>query len=364
MTTLQKNIVLNNYNSIGSDSLRITFNSTELDLLGEEIARRESNTTLLKNQSVKFYTRKEVEENGFTLDSEFAYENEIFVVLSNNNSVAYPVGEGAWLSLKQRIEIFGKGLLELEDTILRDVLNSRTNKQKYQVLLIDDKVRGMFTNSNRGYKYISQEELLTVCYDAACKRFGDVAFYYGEVTYDYSIFKFMIKDNTQSLTDIYGKEEDFTPGLMLKTSDTGYQATEIIPIWRINGVVCPEDYEGLKLVHRGFGNEDYDKIRDCMPNIFVRMRNTLELIKAQMQIEIVKPIKTFNSVCKYLGIPKKYTNELKECLSLYLHNNSKVTGYDLTKVVVNYSSTKEEEERKKMEVYAGMFLNVDYSKHI
>ena len=97
-------------------------------------------------KSLIFSQREDLEKNGYRVKTTSSQDNRIFLKVQDT---VYPVSEGASFSKKGRVEIFGKGLLELSDELLKDVLNNRIKSiPEVRLIIIDEKVRAIMSAAN------------------------------------------------------------------------------------------------------------------------------------------------------------------------------------------------------------------------
>lgn len=353
---------------LGCDNYTMKFHC--LDDLIKELERREKNTirVTVDTKAIKFLTKDELLKHGYitktTANQDAIEESRIFMLI---NDVVYPLSLNSFISIKNRIDVFGKGLLELSDPTLKTVLNELISKiNKVMVVVIDNKVRAIFSTKNGGYKPIPAKNLLKVTLEKLKERIDNIQFEVGYLDYDYMYIKLFFPDKKEVLQELYNKTEYYTPGIVIKTSDTGFAASEINPIWKSgkSTIIFEQPHESIKVIHRG-ENSNIDNIKEEIPNIFVKLRDTIKLIKKQMNYKVKYPELLVKNVCKKFKLGKKDTRYIKEKLELFIYQNpdKEITGYDITKLFVEMANEIKDENKKIMlETIAGKAFNLNYEK--
>lgn len=355
---------MNNFKLIGKDSWELLFD-TRADL-ESELDRREFVTSrpVFNGNELEFFSQEQGIIENLDVKSQYADDNIIWVRTPKGD---YPLSEGAWLSVKGRIEIYGRGFFMLPSETISLILNDRFRTcKKVRLMIVDDKIRAIFSGDTRGYKVIKQDELLNAALIAFEEKFGKVNFKSAYVSYDITQIKLLFPEKQEKLTDIYGNDETLIPGCVIRTSDTGHCATDIMPIWTSSTGTFSfgELNENIHVVHRG-KYADVDFIADEMPSIFVKMRDSIALIKKQKNYKLKYPTKTTKEVCDRVKVGKANTQFILDNLNIMINNdpNAEFTAYDITKLFMKLVKVQENEELKlKIECIAGRVLNLDIEK--
>ncbi|QUH21899.1 hypothetical protein [Alkaliphilus sp. B6464] len=356
------------HGNLGCDDYTMKFYDS--DSLISELNRREQNTfrVTVDTKAIEFLTIDQLLSHGYqlkmTAQQDAIDESRVFAKV---NDMIYPISLNSFVSIKSRIDIYGKGLLDLSDKTLKLVLNELISQiDKVMIVIIDNKIRAIFSAANGGYKPIPANELLKTTLDTLGERVKNIKFEVACMDYDYMYVKMLFPDEKETLQNLYNKDEDYIPGIMIKTSDTGFSANEINPIWKIGSttVVFEQPHESVRMIHRG-QNANIDTIKDDVPNIFVKLRDTIKLIKKQMQYKVKYPQLTLDNACYKLKLGKKDTRYIQDKFNLFLFMNpdKEITGYDLTKLFVEMANEiKDEGKQAVLESIAGKAFNLNYEK--
>lgn len=350
---------------IGSDNYEIYYFKDINEFL-DELERRENNTIRpsVDTKVIDFLTREDLEKNGYQVKTTSSQDNRIFLKVQDT---VYPVSERAFVSIKGRIDIYGKGLLELSDELLRDVLNNRIKSiPEVRLIIIDGKVRAIMSAANGGYVVMPTKEVVENVLDALESKFENIEFKDAHLTYDLLYLKILFPEKAEIMQDLYGKPVQYIPGVMIRTSDTGYAANEVFPIWDIKGgsVVFGDIDESIRMIHRG-KTTSIENLKDDLPNIFVRLRDTISLVRKQMEYKVKYPALVIENVSKKFKLGKKDTRQMLERLDLFcfINPDREITGYDITQLFLDMARQEPNENKKRrLEVVAGKAFNLNYEK--
>lgn len=353
------------YGEIGSDNFELHF-THNIDNFLDELERREMYTIrpAIDTKVIDFLTQADLIAHGYQCKSLSYIQNRLFLKVQD---AVYPVAENAFVSIKSRIDIFGKGLLELPDDLLRNVLNNRIKSiPEVRLIIIDDKVRAIMSAASNGYVVMPTKEVVENTLDALESKFETVEFKNAHLTYDLLYLKVLFPEKAETIQDLYGKSMQYIPGIMLRTSDTGYAANEVFPIWDVKGgsVVFGDSEETIRMVHRGKA-ASIENLKDDLPNVFVKLRDTIGLIQKQMQYKIKHPTLAIENACKKLKLGKKDTRQMLERYDLFCFTNPNVelNGYHITQMFMDMARQELDENKKRvLEVVAGKAFNLKYEK--
>jgi hypothetical protein len=350
---------------IGSDDFEL-FYKKDINEFLDELERRELNTIrpAIDTKAIEFLTLDDLNKKGYQVKSLSYLQNRIFLKVQD---MVYPVAENAFISIKSRIDIYGKGLLELPDDLLRDVLNIRIKEiSEIRVIIIDDKVRAIMSAANGGYVVMPTKEVVENVLDALESKFEEIEFKNAHLTYDMLYLKILFPEKAEVIQDLYGKALEYIPGIMLRTSDTGYAANEVFPIWDVKGgsIVFGDVNESIRMVHRG-KSASIENLKDDLPNIFVKLRDTIGCIRKQMEYKIKYPALTIENACKKFNLGKKDTRQMLERYELFAFKNPNVelNGYHITQLFIDMAREETDENKKRsLETIAGKAFNLRYEK--
>ena len=347
---------------VGDDTYELYY--AQLDPFLEELDRREKNTLrpAIDTKAIHFLTSKELLGHGFQAKANV--NNRLYLKVEDK---VYPVAETAFNSIKSRIDIFGKGLLELPDELLRDVLNARIKDiPEVRLIVIDEKVRAIMSASSGGYRVMPTRDVVASTLDGLEAKFESFEFLNASLSYDILYMKVIFPEKAEVIQDLYGKTHQYVPGILLRTSDTGYAANEVFPIWQVQkgSVVLGDADETIRMVHRG-RTATLENLKDDLPNVFVKLRDTIALVQKQMAYKVKYPVLAIENACKKLGLGKKDTRQMLERLDFFTFTNPNVdlTGYHITQLFIEMSKDEPNENKKRrLEVVAGKAFNLKYEK--
>jgi len=349
----------------GADDFALQY-SGDINLFLDELERREMNTVrpAIDTKAIDFLTQQDLVTHGFQCKNLLQNQNRLFLKVQDT---IYPISENAFISIKSRIEIFGKGLLELPDNLLKGVLNDRIKSiAQVRLIIIDDKVRAIMSAATSGYKVMPTKEVVETTLDALESKFEEIEFKNAQLTYDLLYLKVLFPEKTEIIQDLYGKPLQYIPGIMLRTSDTGYAANEIFPIWDIKGgsVIFGDTDETVRVVHRG-KTASVENLKDEIPNIFLKLRDTINLVQKQMAYKVKYPTLTIENACEKLKLGKRDTRQMLERYELFSFSNPniEINGYHITQFFIDMACQETDENKKRaLEVIAGKAFNLKYEK--
>lgn len=352
------------YGIKGTDEYEITFNDPNelLDMLDE----RESATQRLvsKTSTLKIFTIEEMNDLGLHLTpavSEAIAESRLFMDVAGT---IYPISLNSFISIKGRIDLQGKGLFELSNGTLKTVLEELLQKHdEVMTVVIDDKVHAVFSANTGGYKPIPSPELIGTTFDALESRIDEFEFNSGYMSYDNLEVKVSFPSKKEVLQDLYNKTEDAIPGVVIRTSETGFNSSTIAPFWNINGKIVVFDDEAVKMVHRG-KDACIETITEEIPFVFSKMRKTIALVKKQMACKIQFPDATLREVIEKMKIGKKDEKVIMGKLSMVqlTKGGDELNAYDLIKLFMEYTSELVDEKKSSFESITGKVFNINFEK--
>lgn len=353
---------------------------------GEELSKfkdfyeaREKNTRRIKipaedlrfltvGQAKKWYKTDQELASRLGVEEDLVKDTEanldmIVVLKEKGERVPYLVGHSSWISIKNRIDIYGKGfdMLGSEEQV-RDINRrfSQLGDEEVQVIIADDKVRAIMS---RMYAVIPTADLFNFVLDYSWNRFDGFELVEAYVDHNITSCKILFTNLKEELTEIYKLPDKYIPGLIIQTSDTGFSANKIGPYWRSdsgNSFIDQNEYIYIK--HKG--DVSLDDILDELPNLFLKYQNTLKRFAELLTIEIQHPITVLKKVCKHIGIAKKHSKILVELLERDLDESTApyITAYDVCKKILELPEYIEREHRVDIQEKVGKAININYEK--
>lgn len=361
----------------GLDNFQMQFNNIE-EFMGF-LKEREQNTHRIKvaaenlrfltiGQAKRWYKTDEALAERLGVDTELIKDTEnntnmIVVINNGREKKPYLLGKSAWISIKNRIEIYGKGfdMLPPEEKV-RDI-NTRfvqLGKEIVKVIIVDDKIRAIMSQL---YAVVVTSDLFDAVLQFSKNRFENYEMIESYVDHNISRCKILFTELKEELAEIYGLRDSFVPGIVVETSDTGYSANKIGAYWQTSkGASFINSNEYIYMKHKG--KVSLDDILDELPNLFIRYQNTLKKFAKLLTIEISKPITVLKKACKHIGLGKKHTKLLVEDFEekLSVIDPEKVTAYDLCKQILTLPSFVEESQKTDVQERVGKAININYIK--
>lgn len=349
---------------IGDDDYTIKYKNDVNNLL-DELERRENSTErpVVNTSEVEFLTRTELLSKGFVCKSG---DHNYFLKVQD---MIYPVAENAYVSIQQRVEMTGKGFNKLKERHpdkFALIINTLLKEHKsVRVIVIDNKVRAIFSAANGGYKVMPVKDVIENTLDVLQGKFSNLHFDNATVTYDALYMDVLFPEKTE-IQDLYGKPVEYIPGVRVRASDTGFAANEYFPIFNVSGgcVVFGDLDETVRIIHRG-KDASIDNLRDDLPNIFLKLRNTIGAIQSQKAYKLNFPEEVIEKACKKLKLCKKDERQMKERLNLhrYVNPDKDITAYDITRMFIEMAKDESNENKKRtLETAAGKAFNLNYQK--
>ena len=255
-------------------------------------------------------------------------------------AAAYDTGEGTKLMLKtgflheclrdtampslfRAAKVNGPALGRMSQHSLKEVLNYCLEVANGQTLVMrrGEKVSALMSDNNGGYKIMPQDELVEIALRKMHDKFGSVHFIGGSINHNVTSFLVELPDAKEKLTDAYneivghsGRTVDLMPAVRFMTSDTGYSAATLLPLYRdtkVQGIYFPVN-QGLKVEHdrtRKGNLEGVEKFAVVAGELHAKFNDTNETIAKMAATTINHPLNAYILMTQKAGIAKKYSKE-------------------------------------------------------
>jgi len=118
------------------------------------------------------------------------------------------------------------------------------------------------------------------------------------------------------------------------------------------------------MIHRG-RSASIENLKDDLPNIFVKLRDTIKCVQRQMSYKVKHPSLTVQNACKKLKLGKKDTRQMLKRLELFMFINpdTEINGYHITSLFLEMArDTRDENKKRCLEVIVGKAFNLRYEK--
>ena len=208
-----------------------------------------------------------------------------------------------------------------------------------RILIRDGKISALH---KAGYEIMPQHTLVDIVTNMADTRFGGSVFVEGSVSHDYTEGVWVMPGARGRLLKLYQKAlgehesaldiEDFWPGVQLCTSDTGYCAARLIPVFVKPNRTKIRFVDGVRVKHDRTDDEKscVELFREEADGIWARFEASLEKVAELASMELQHPENAVISLCKRFGIPKGYGEEARSAVEEQrLYTGKPVTAHDV-----------------------------------
>jgi len=361
----------------GLDSFQISFNNTEEFL--EFLEKREVYTGRISvpAKNLKFYTLEQVKKwyktseelaERLGIDVELVKDTEnntkMVVVIENGHKDPYLLGSSSWVSIKNRIDIYGKGfdMLGPEEQV-RDinVRMSQLGDEEVQVIIVYDKIRAIMS---RMYAVVIAADFFKSVLDYSRERFDSFELVEAYADHNVTRCKILFTELREELAEIYKLPDEYIPGLVIQTSDTGFSANRIGAYWQSSSrgsFINSNEYINVK--HKG--EVTLEDILEELPNLFIKYQNTLKKFANLLTIEISQPVKVLKKACRHIGVAKKHTKMLVEELERELSTAgiTTTTAYDICRKILSLPNyVTDSTQKTDLQEKVGRAVNINYTK--
>jgi len=364
------------------DNFRVSFDKVEDFMIF--LQDREENTKRIKvaaedvrfltvGQAKKWYKTDEELAERLGVSTELIKDTEnntdMIAIVGGVEKTPYLVGSSSWVSIKNRIDIYGKGfdMLGSEEQV-RDINRrfSQLGREDVQIIVVDNKIRAIMS---RLYAIVVTAELFKAVMDYSKERFDGFDMVSAYVDHNTSGCKLLFTSLIDELIELYELPEQYVPGIVIQTSDTGFSANKIGAYWQSStGASFVNSNEYIYMKHKG--KVSLDDVLDQLPNLFLKFQNTLKKFAELIEIEINSPISVLKKACKQIGLTKKDTALLvKEYEDLATFDRIfsedeevKATAYDICKTILSLTQFVEKKKKLEVEEKVGKAININYKK--
>ncbi len=251
---------------------------------------------------------------------------------------------------------------EVKSAIINEFLRLRNDKCKKYVC--DGMVRYVASDN---YVYLPISELLKKLEDGLMKIFPDFSFRFATVSHQFVSFYFLLNDAklTQELLNILqltGAGDDYKPGLIFETSNTGDSGANLIPIMYTpnGGIMLIEEPKKLEHV----GNASVEEFAKNVEQLLAIYQATPDKLQKMEEVILKHPANAYRNVALKSNIPLDCFAEKAEIFEQIY--GSMASALDLYIELVNefsaYCSIKNVGEMRKLKVLGSLsqkFLTID-----
>lgn len=287
--------------------------------------------------------------------------NMIAVLNIDDERKPFLVGESSWISIKNRIDIYGGGfdVLSTEEKV-RD-MNFRFEQmgdKVVKIIIVDGKIRAIMSDM---YAIVVASELFRTVVDYSRLRYGQCDTVSTYVDHNLCNAKLLFSELKDELSETYMLPDVHVPGIVIQTSDTGFSGNRIGAYWKTpkGSFIVSDEYVYIR--HKG--KISLDDIVDELPNLFLKYQNTLKRFSELLCIEIKNPVTTLKKACQKIKIAKKHAMVLAKSFEEELATSRAiVTAYDVCSQILALPGFVEAEFKTSIQEAVGKALNLNYEK--
>jgi hypothetical protein len=278
-------------------------------------------------QSKKYYKTDDALAGRLGIDIELLEDTKANTnIIVAINKQPYALGNSAWVSLRNRMAIYGGGFDLLGSELQAQVLNKRFSQidKEVQCIIVDQKIRAIMSEE---YAVVPTADLVKSIVDSIEERFETYNMVSGYIDHNISRCKILLPELKDELQTIYNLPDEYIPGIIIETSDTGFSANKIGTYWKTKLGSFINSNEYIYIQHKG--NASLDKILDEIPNLFLKYQNTLKKFAKLLTIKLVSPVEVLDRVIKRVGMNAQLAVDLMETFETNLENNEDMTVFEV-----------------------------------
>lgn len=187
----------------------------------------------------------------------------------------FPIGETAWVSIRNKIGIKGDGLDRLmtsNPSLFCDVVNTllQQKKKKFKLIRIENSLAAVL---DEDYRVMPIAEIFPAIQQIMESEISDLEFITGESEITNSNMYFKTEKSKKTLIKKYNKQsEDYTPVIRVTSSDIGEASLSFYPGFLRKGYLEFLNNEGIRYVHKGEDKENLENlVRNAIPTLFEKL---------------------------------------------------------------------------------------------
>lgn len=282
-------------------------------------------------------------------------------IIVSINKTPYLLGDSSWISIKNRIGIYGYGFDLLDTKIMTTVLNDRFQEignKEVQIIIVNEKIRAIMSDE---YSVVPIGDLFTEVMKEVNTRYDD-NFELRDCYVDHNIArcKLLFPELGDEINRLYNLPDEYIPGVIIQSSDTGFSANRVGTFWKTKRGTFINSNEYIELIHKG--NNSMDKVLDELPNLFLKYQNTVKKFAKLMMIELKNPVKVIKLAGKHIGLPKRITKQIVEQFDIDFASTSIVTAYDICSLLFMAPTLVDNGTVQLLEEKVGKAINLNYTK--
>lgn len=264
-------------------------------------------------------------------------------VFVNYGGKNYCVRRCGMTSLYDAAKLNGSALGRMEPWRLADTLNNGLAVARGSTLMLEryGKAAAFHSDSAGGYMIMPISELLQITDETLRNRFGNTIFISGYNSHEYTSCMWYLTGAKQRIMDQYvtvvarngGSHHklDFTPAIRFSASDTAASSAMLVPYFMLSKRVGFRLCDGVAVRHerKTRGQEGIEAFREKANEVWAKMDETTEALEALCKHQIYNWENCIISICKKLGISKKYGEYARADAERYAQNEPCVSANDI-----------------------------------
>lgn len=252
------------------------------------------------------------------------------------------VRETARPSLCETAKLYGSALGRMTPYLFAETINNGLTVAKGSTLMLMryGKASALHSNADGGYQVMPISELLKITIDMIQRRFGTGDFIQGYNSHGYTSAVWELPDAQQKILSLYEKALsgigsrypiNFMPAIRFASSDTAASCASLEPVFYLSKTNCFVRFvDGVRVKHTKRGKDSaMTAFEDQADDLFARFEESADVISKLAGITIYNGCNCVVSLCKKLGIAKKYGESARQEMEHLTAGGNAVTAHDL-----------------------------------
>ena len=327
------------------------FGRGEEDLLIQDVNEMEENSEWISDIQSNSISLEAIDGPLFAKDASEKYHLDYELALdtadNGTNLVVAAAGEYQLLrdtarsSLCETAKLYGSALGRMTPYLFAETINNGLQVARGTTLMLVryGKASAMHSNAEGGYARMPISELLGIVTNVIGDRFGTGDFITGYNTHGYTRAIWELPDVQEHLLKMYeralGGSSKYPiaamPALRFASSDTAASCATLEPVFYTAKTNIPIRFvDGLRVRHtKRLEKPAMQLFEEGAAEMFARFEESAEVIEKLSETPIYNGCNAVVSVCKKLGIAKKYGEAARVEMERLTVGGSVVTAHDL-----------------------------------
>jgi len=250
------------------------------------------------------------------------------------NGMIYPVRGTAIKSMLDRAGVHGDTISMFNPDEMSQLFGLCYPKVKgySSVLIRGRKATAVMSDNGGGYKYLSMLDLMSSTEKMLNERFGDKAeFINGWVSHDFMIARYAINEPKlleayETLTQDSPYGANFTPQLVIYTSDIGTCSAKIVPSFMTSRGATIRICDDLYVKHRK--SATLAEFEEKLNETFAKYVDFATCLGKMAEVVIPEPCKAFMLAAKKAGVSIRLAKKALNDFQMYV-GDGEATAHDI-----------------------------------